>query len=148
VVGGEEGAIDGVDAAQQTQHDATQSQRTEIKRDNITEQSVEHLWLQIQKCLHWLVLVASDLLAQRLCKGARVCVGAWRRPLTRLRHSAALPVASRRAMSTLLQSAPLKKKETEIEATVRKAREQAKLGGGAICRYSHSLSLSLTHTHV
>jgi hypothetical protein len=53
-------------------------------------------------------------------------------------------------MSTLLQSAPLKKKETEIEATVRKAREQAKLGGGAICRHSltlsHSLSLTLTHT--
>jgi hypothetical protein len=48
-----------------------------------------------------------------------------------MRHSAALPVASRRAMSTLQQSAPLKKKETEIEATVRKAREQAKLGGGA-----------------
>ncbi len=39
-------------------------------------------------------------------------------------------------MSTLLQSAPLKKKETEIEKTVRIAREQAFLGGGktvALC---------------
>lgn len=37
-------------------------------------------------------------------------------------------------MSTLMQSAPLKKKETEIEKAVRQAREQAFLGGGATRR--------------
>jgi hypothetical protein len=37
---------------------------------------------------------------------------------------------SARAFSSIMQSVPLKKKETPIEAVVRVAREQSQVGGG------------------
>jgi hypothetical protein len=54
---------------------------------------------------------------------------------------------SARAFSSIMQSVPLKKKETPIEAVVRVAREQSQVGGGKRTFFFFFLSLLSSSTH-